>query len=70
MLRCTKCFEQLEDFEGEDNWTEDEYDEAWEKLYEKLDYDYGFPWGEINLSSLFRWLYKHKEHGEIEFTTE
>jgi len=69
-LSCVKCHEKLEEFDGEDHWTEDEYDEAWEKLYEKIDASCGFSWGKVNVKRLSKWINIHKEHGDIEFTAQ
>ncbi len=70
MLRCYKCHEQLEEFTGEDDFSEDDYDQAWEDMYEKLDYDFGFSWGKVNVKKLFKWVNEHKKHGDILFTAE
>ena len=67
LLRCETCYEQVEDFEYE---TMDEYDEEWEKRYEKLDPDFGLSWGKVNPERLIKWVNEHKEHGKIEFTGE
>jgi len=69
-LRCVKCYEQLEEFSGDDDWTEDQYDEAWEELSEKLDHSCWFSWGKIRTKRVVKWINKHKEHGDIEFTAE
>ena len=69
-LRCVKCYEKLEEFSGEDDWSEDDYDQAWEDLYEKLDHSHWFSWGKVNVTRLLKWVDQHREHGEFVFTAE
>jgi len=69
-LRCVSCNDKLEDMDYPDEWTQDEYDDAWEELYEKLDSEFYLPWGTISVKSLLKWVNEHKEHGKIEFTAE
>ena len=70
MLRCVKCYKQIEVLDDEYYENIDDYDKLWEELYEKLDPDCGFHWGIMSVKRLIKWLNIHKEHGDIEFTAE